>query len=352
MTQDEVFTSLVDNAFDFLQRSTRELGKHPKYSLIHFCAAVDLFMKARLMREHWSLILIKPESADWKKFCEGEPLSVGLEQADDRLRSIAQDGLSDEEHKCFSRLAKHRNKVIHFRHPRQEDMETFRAQVAAEQLCAWFYLHRILITRWRPHFSSIAKTIERMEKTMRKRREYLKAKFDALKPELDAHIQAGKRLDDCPSCGFKALVVEESLGELFDCCCEVCDWVSYQLELECPDCKHSVVLRDEGRGSCANCGKDFEPEDVVEILLDPHDAYRALKEGNDELSTGNCSLCESMGTLIPFHDKYLCANCLDVCEERWQCNWCGEYTNREMGPSVVEGCFNCSDAREEWMDKQ
>lgn len=45
--------SLVRNAIEFLQRSMKELENQPKYAVIDFCTALELFLKARLLKEHW-----------------------------------------------------------------------------------------------------------------------------------------------------------------------------------------------------------------------------------------------------------------------------------------------------------
>ena len=52
MSQHDIFDSLARNAFDFLERGIGEFDKTPKYSVIHFCAAVEMLLKARLMKEH------------------------------------------------------------------------------------------------------------------------------------------------------------------------------------------------------------------------------------------------------------------------------------------------------------
>ena len=54
---DEFFSQLVGNALDFAETAARELEPSPKYSLINFGAAVELFLKARLLSEHWALII-------------------------------------------------------------------------------------------------------------------------------------------------------------------------------------------------------------------------------------------------------------------------------------------------------
>ncbi len=57
MNKEEMFNRLVENAFDFLFKAISEIEGQPKYSVIHFYAAVELFVKARLMKEHWSLVI-------------------------------------------------------------------------------------------------------------------------------------------------------------------------------------------------------------------------------------------------------------------------------------------------------
>ena len=52
MNQRILLERLVENAMDFLHRSIDEFSEHPKFSVIHFHAAVELFLKARLMAEH------------------------------------------------------------------------------------------------------------------------------------------------------------------------------------------------------------------------------------------------------------------------------------------------------------
>ena len=52
MNHEDIFESLTRNAFDFLERGIAEFDASPKYSVIHFCAAVEMLLKARLMKEH------------------------------------------------------------------------------------------------------------------------------------------------------------------------------------------------------------------------------------------------------------------------------------------------------------
>ena len=80
------FDAVVNNGILFLNSSVNNLSTSPKSSLIDLYTAIELFFKARLMKEHWSLIISKPESAVKQKFESGDFHSVYLEQAHTRLK--------------------------------------------------------------------------------------------------------------------------------------------------------------------------------------------------------------------------------------------------------------------------
>ena len=93
--QERMFDSLVRNAIDFLERSVHELEKEPKYSVIDFSAAVELFLKARLFKEHWSLIVSKIEKVTIQGFQNGDFQSVTIDECLQRLHSVASEALKE-----------------------------------------------------------------------------------------------------------------------------------------------------------------------------------------------------------------------------------------------------------------
>jgi hypothetical protein len=74
---------LIKNALDFLKHAIDDFSTHPKHSVINFYTAVELFLKARLLEEHWSLIVVK--DPDRRKFEAGDFISVTFEEACNRL---------------------------------------------------------------------------------------------------------------------------------------------------------------------------------------------------------------------------------------------------------------------------
>jgi hypothetical protein len=158
MNHEDIFESLTRNAFDFLERGIAEFDASPKYSVIHFCAAVEMLLKARLMKEHWSLIVSKPEQASLAKFMAGDFISVTMDEARQRLREIAGEDISADAFASFRTLANHRNKMIHFFHAGLDGDEKAKAQIVGEQCRSWFHLHR-LFKQWGPLFHDFAAEI-------------------------------------------------------------------------------------------------------------------------------------------------------------------------------------------------
>jgi hypothetical protein len=130
---------LVINALDFLARSIADLEQQPKHSTINFYTAVELFLKARLMAEHWSLVVSKRYEPDWDKFLAGDFHSVSLDEAALRLKKTVRSGLADQELKAFQRVGAHRNKAVHFFHEAHsaEENDALLRVIAKEQLTAW-----------------------------------------------------------------------------------------------------------------------------------------------------------------------------------------------------------------------
>src|SRR5437870_13436756 len=107
----QMFDSLVRNALDFLQRSAQELERAPNHSAIHFCTAIELFLKARLLSEHWTLVYddlrkaIRDKKATLPKFCQGDFMSVGMKDAIARLRDLLNLNISKEAEDAFMRIS-------------------------------------------------------------------------------------------------------------------------------------------------------------------------------------------------------------------------------------------------------
>ena len=343
----DLFDRLVANALDFLSRSIADLERRPKYSTIHFYTAVELFVKARLMAEHWSLVVSKRQDPDWENFVAGDFQSVSLDEAASRLEKTVRSGLLDQELQAFRRVRAHRNKVVHFfheAHSAKENEELLRA-IAKEQLTAWYLLHRLLTTRWKGVFAAWSEKIAKLDKQLRRHQTFLHVIFDQLKPELDQLVKKGFRFEKCPSCGFVSQRHDESSNEFYESLCLVCGLAQTCVEVTCPECGGQVTFSNEGFATCLSCEKSLEPEDLVEALTDTAEAHIASGEGEDYLA--NCSECDGYHTVIPYGDKYVCASCFGEFDHLETCGWCNEPNTGDMEHTYITGCNHC-EGKAEW----
>ena len=340
MTHKEIFDSLVRNAFDFLERAINEFDSLPKYSVIHFCAAVEMFLKARLMREHWSLIVSKPEQANYAKFMSGDFISVTMDEARARLRDIASVDIPKEAFDSFRVIAKHRNKMVHFFHADVDRAGKAKQQIVSEQCRSWFYLHRLL-DRWRAHFADFKGDISRTENLMKKHRMYLGAKYKALKPVLEKEKKSGNHPKKCNACSFKAAIPEAIDEEIATFSCMVCDHSEVQVEIDCPHCSRKISIAEEGHGRCRHCKGEINPEHLVDALFDRAAAYRAIKDGDGDFDPANCGECCGYHTVVLRGGVYFCANCFSISDDVEYCQWCNEPTTGSMENTYLSGCEHC-----------
>ena len=52
------FENLVRNGIDFLEKAMLQLENDPKHSVINFYTAVEIFLKAPLVHDHWTLVVL------------------------------------------------------------------------------------------------------------------------------------------------------------------------------------------------------------------------------------------------------------------------------------------------------
>ena len=109
---DVVFKALTENGIDFLLTSAGDLESRPKYSVVHFAVGVELLLKARLLVEHWSLVLARPEKADLSEFARGEIQTIAIPEALIRLPKVTGSVLSITERDALNQVARHRNRTV------------------------------------------------------------------------------------------------------------------------------------------------------------------------------------------------------------------------------------------------
>ena len=349
--QKDIFDSLVQNAFDFFHQSIFELGKRPKHSVINFCSAVELFLKARLMREHWALITLRPDQANIDKFMRGDFQSVSMVEALERLKNITGQTLKEDEYNCFNQIREHRNKLVHFYHSDYSAEKNKKAirDIAAEQCKGWYYLHKLLTEKWKAEFADYSKQIEEIDRLMRGQRKFLSTKFQLLKKTIEQDRKKNIAFFACNSCGYDAFRQKEVQEPLMQRECLVCNAFEGVLKVDCPNCDKPIYVRDMREGKCEACGEEID----IEYLIGVYGEDETTKDYMTEPSHAYCDVCEytSRPTVVPFGDEWLCLSCLALHDTVDNCKWCGTLATGNLEDSGYSGCILCEGTLESLHEK-
>ncbi|MEV5950362.1 hypothetical protein [Streptomyces sp. NPDC051993] len=110
----------VRNGIDYLLSVVDHLTadpvgpRHVKYAVLHLQAAAEVLLKARLVREHWSLVFDDPGAASEKAFRSGDFKSCTVGEAVTRLRNIAGVTITDKDQEALATLGRDRNALQHY----------------------------------------------------------------------------------------------------------------------------------------------------------------------------------------------------------------------------------------------
>ena len=344
MDKKDLKNNLVGNALDFLKRAIEEFEQYPKYSVIHFYTALELFLKARLLDEHWSLVVSK--NPDWGKFIAGDFASVTFEEACVRLDKIVQSPLPEGAKNKFNKIREHRNKMVHFFHnaktsPKEMD------KIAVEQLSAWHDLHKIMTVNWGKVFAPWKLEFNKIERKLKKYREYLAAKFSSMEQMISDLKAKGTRFKDCPACGFASAKVFEIVEGLEETVCLLCDHSEKYLIIKCPDCQKETFLTDGSNFICSKCGYKCDESQLVDEI---NESPSTKDNYFENPYPANCGNCDGYHTVVAYKGGSLCVMCLDYTSDDLEyCSWCNEANTGDMSESEYKGCGQC-DGNPHWKD--
>lgn len=349
----ELFDSLVKNGLDFLKVSVEELEVRPKYSVIHFCSGVEILLKARLLQEHWSLIVGNEKSMRFHLLKNGQALTIGMDETINRIESVIETTISPEARDSFKQIKDHRNRNIHF-FPidGNQNLQT----IVSEQLKSWYFLHRLLISDWNKNFGDYKEEIEAINKLLLQNNRFLAEKFEILsKKDIPNLRKNGKKIITCKACEYDASVITEDNLPDIDCECLVCEANLYLLGLACSTCDTVNYFNSEDNIAttvCANCQNIFSVTDLAEqgfttsqIIAASFTLEQIVKSGRfnteniltelvetatdlDDITSAYCRNCkyDLSRSVIPVYDEWICVECLKKYNNNniTVCEWCGE----------------------------
>lgn len=323
---------IIDNAFDFLETAIEEFDTKPKYSIMHFCTAVELVLKARLVHEHWSLIVAdKPEKS---KFEKGDFRSITIKESIEKIRNVLGDDFPENFQESFLNIANHRNKLVHFFHD-----EVGKKKIAREQCTGWFYLSR-LINKWDNTFSKYQDKIAELNKKMRKYHDFLATTYEEAKSDINKEKLSGAIFKVCPSCQFEACKQSTITDNIYIYKCKVCIFEEKVIIIPCSNCDEPIEI-SEGDGEpirCLHCNHEIDPAYLSEQL----DTNLAYGKDHNYMKI-NCAYCCTSGSVVTHNGYYICAECHSISEDVGSCDWCseGQIGGGDLEFSFLDGCEFC-----------
>ena len=312
------FYNIVENAFCFLERSIKEINSDTKYSVIHYYHAFELFFKARLLKEHWTLIIsnIDNKKTTLQSFKKNNFHSVSLKQAIERITKICKNNKNLPDFTFFIKIHEHRNNYVHFHNNITKDKIK---EVAVEQLKVWFTIKRLLQNDWKEFFKDYQERINEIDLTLCDHGKYLDAKLldPKFQKQLENYKKKGFNIINCPRCNKKAMTEQTFKKDRLtfkDYECLLCGEIHYKKEFECK-CGKQVKLECFGlenvygiECNTCECGQDIETY-IWENYLEKQDSI-------------NCQYC-GFNTVLKINDEKI--NCL----------YCGYESHK------IKKCLNC-----------
>jgi hypothetical protein len=348
-TKEEMFDALVKNAIDFLDSALDDLDQRPKNSIVDFYTSIELFLKAKLMSEHWTLIISKPEIANINNFQLGDFHSIFLDDAVKRLKHILNEPLSDKAINNFKVLGAHRNQIVHFAHTDYPDFNATKAGIVVEQWSSWIYLYQLLTDQWVNVFQKYLPEVKRINKRMMEQVEFIEARYEELKPEIEIKIKSGEKIIDCGHCQMKSAIIENSHKWGDDYKCLVCgakdtSTKTTNATIPCPKCGKEFEFFHEGLEECPNCEEVITTDTLIgqcEKKYIEGDAW--WEEGGPCIT--ECHICKNERPSVFYIDGlWSCVSCYDRGWAALSCDHCGKYiTVGDMEEYKAIGCFKCRD---------
>lgn len=339
-------SNLIDNAFDFLEKAIDQFKTDPKYSVINFCAAIELILKARLMHEHWSLIISVPQHQhpSIAKFKSGDFKSINFADLIPKIESVTGEKLPKELKDNFTQLAQHRNKMIHFYHEAHtgKKKEELIKQIAVEQCIGWSYLEKQL-GNWSVIFSKYKPSIRKINRKMRGHQIYFEAIYTDKKKEIDEAKKAGTIFVNCARCKMGAAKQTQNTDYIFTHSCWVCELEEQAVKVPCSDSKcksHLFVTHTNVEdATCPSCKNTFTQKDLKKFLeSDVADFFAP----SDDPAIINCGICEGQEDVITHLNHYICPECAYITDEVEFCGFCGEGAiGKDLSESNYSGCGSC-----------
>lgn len=189
---------------------------------------------------------------------------------------------------------------------------------------------------------------------MMEQKEFIKARYDLLKPKIDIEEKSGKSVIYCQHCEMHSAVVTERHPWGPDYSCIVCGVSDTAVAvtneaIECPDCHNNFEFFDKSMIDCPHCKTKITTEILIGLCEEKYtegDGWWA--EGQPHIA--GCHQCQNEKHSVFFIDNlWSCVSCFDRGWKAISCNHCDEFVTGDMEKIKYFACYKCEDkAREQF----
>jgi hypothetical protein len=269
------------SAFDHLSQRNGEPGARDlKYAVLHLQAAVEVLLKARIIREHWSLVFSDPGKAKRSDYDKGSFSSCTVLAAVDRLNNIVALQITKEQRQAISNLADTRNALTHLGHTSSVYAVEAQAALVLDFLLTFIHAElRPVLTSEGPYVET---TLGQLSTRLGEVKALVKQRSQRLVKELEP---LADRAVQCPECQQWTFIVGEDEPACRFCLltCETpheaavrhLDLGPRELKL-CPTCDEYTVVMGASVAKdktghldlCFGCAIDYSTWAVCELCND------------------------------------------------------------------------------------
>ena len=344
-------TKILESAMDFIHKSIDELrqdlkSSNLKYSIVHFHAGLELLLKARLIKEHWSLVVAKRKHISKTNFDLGNFMSVSFSDSINLINGVFDasgrpEEISQKAKEAFMAVASLRNKILHFYS--DVESEVRQREIARKHFSALRYAQSWLKETGSGVFAQYA---ERMRSDLSQLRKYLEFVYEEQKDNIESYRKKGFYIIECPGCSFDAVKHEKQMKEIHQSVCLVCDDVNNCILIEC-ECGATVPFYSGGKAKCGKCKKELSVDAIENALMKQYLRPRDILDSDVVASDIHCPQCWNDRVFLTEDGDYVCPFCLERTDKKYIhcCDYCdGGYIGEHKEFTWAFGCGACEGA--------
>ncbi|MGE5633345.1 MAG: hypothetical protein ACM3TR_19960 [Caulobacteraceae bacterium] len=273
--------ALLTTGFEFILSALSHLKEETdhfalKVVLIHLTVGIELVLKERLRRDHWTLVVDRLSDVTIDRYKTGDFRSADFGACISRLEEICEVDLNEEKN-ILKELRAKRNLLEHF--GQIGSIEAVRALTVKALSLTFDFISRELETNLNEEQIELRHEIRVALKEVK---DLVDERFNKIQEEFKDQKQL---FETCPTCHMRAAIFKDDDNEDYGIwCCKFCNdelisydmaenYVSNILEdscdniVECPSCGEETLVIDHSKREfeslCFNCLCGWSIKDLV-----------------------------------------------------------------------------------------